>query len=459
MNNDFENALAWFASAPSNWLSSGRKNLDAAGQWIWEVIQGDFNDNASTAQVATGTIISMIPFVDQICDVRDLVANCKKINDEPNTSWHWISLVLTLIGLFPSLGSLLKGSLKVMFAGIRKKGAVSGITPRLEIYVDISIAQLNKFLDRPEVSKALVALKWDNPYKVLSKEVTKLSTKINVNALRAALNDAINAAQSLLNLVQEWGGAGLAAKAQRLLEMIGGVRKSADHQLAEALKPVQTYLRRLARDLEIEADLAHRAHLNAVNPHAFKKISSPVEEAEVFKTGKPDWVDDTGIKVNRALDAPPPSRPGWPSTRAFDTFHSMEATTIPPGTTLYRIVDPTSKDNSICWMREEEFKKLKSKSDWRRKFAVWAHWNANGEYVTYTVPDGKGLNVWEGVTASQNIPNTKYVLEGGAVQLVIDTSHLDKAHIGKRQSTKWKYDDLGTQNDMVGVPTLKNNLG
>ena len=110
-------------------------------------------------------------------------------------------------------------------------------------------------------------------------------------------------------------------------------------------------------------------------------------------------------------------------------------------------------------MREEEFLKLKSKSDWRKRFAVWAHWNSNGEYITYTVPDGHpGLRVWEGVTASQIIKDSKYVLEGGAVQIVIDPSHLKKSNVSKRQSTKWKYDELGTQNDMIGVPTLKNNF-
>jgi hypothetical protein len=88
MTDEFANALAWFRSAPAGWMEEGNKNLLAAAEWIWEVLQGDFNDDPSTAQVVTGTVISMIPFVDQICDVRDVVANCKKIDVEPNVSWH-----------------------------------------------------------------------------------------------------------------------------------------------------------------------------------------------------------------------------------------------------------------------------------------------------------------------------------------------------------------------------------
>jgi len=459
MNDDFENALAWFASAPAGWLESGRKNLEAAAQWIWEVLQGDFNENASTAQVATGTIISMIPFVDQICDIRDLVANCRKINDEPNSSWPWISLVLTLIGLFPAIGSLVKGCLKVMFATLRKGASASGLAPRLDNYVDISIAQLNKFLARPEVAKVLVTLKWDNPYRTLAKEINRVAAKLNVTALKSALNEAVDAAQSMLGLVQRWGSAGVAKKAQELIDSVDSVRRGADRHLANALKPIKEYLFCTARKLEVDADMAHRAYLNNINPHAFKKISSPAEEVEAYKKhGKPDWVSESGIEEFPPLTNAPKSLKDWPSVDAFKTFNSMKASTIPPGTKLYRIVDPTSKDNSICWMREEEFLKLKSKSDWRKRFAVWAHWNANGEYITYTVPDGPGLRVWEGVTASQKMKDSKYVLEGGAVQIVVDPSHLKKSHVSKRQSTKWKYDELGTQNDMIGVPTLKNNF-
>lgn len=459
MNEDFENALAWFASAPAGWLQSGRKNLEAAAQWIWEVLQGDFNDNASTAQVATGTIISMIPFVDQICDIRDVVANCKKINEEPDNSWPWLSLVLTLIGLFPAIGSLVKGCLKVMFAALRKGASVSGVAPRLDIYVGASISQLNKFVARPEVAKALVALKWDNPYRTLAKEINRIAEKLNVGALKSALTEAVDATKSMLALVQRWGSAGGAKKAQELIDSLDAVKRGADRHLANALKPIKEYLFCTARKLEIDADMVHRAYLNNVNPHAFKKLSSPAEEVEAYKKhGKPDWVSDTGIEPFPPLTNRPKPKKDWPRVDAYDTFHSMKASTIPPGTKLYRIVDPTSKDNSICWMREEEFLKLKSKSDWRKRFAVWAHWNSNGEYITYTVPDGPGLNVWEGITASQKLKDTGYVLEGGAVQLVIDPSHLNKAHVSKRQSTNWKYDELGTQNSMIGVPTLKNNF-
>lgn len=456
MTDEFENALAWFRSAPADRIESGKKNLAAGAEWIWEVLQGDFNDNASTAQIVTGTVISMIPFVDQICDVRDMVANCRSIKHEPDNTWRWVALVLTLIGFFPGLGSLFKGCFKVAFASMRKVGAASGAAPRIALHLDEAVAQLNRFLERPEIVKSLRALKWDNPYKILAANLRTLAAKVNTGALLRAFNEAQNAAESLLNLVKRWGGSSLAARADELIAMISGVHRKADRKLAEAVKPVQDYLNQLARRLDIEADMAHRAYLDTVNPHGFKKLTEP-EEVAAFRKAKPGWVDTTGKEVYRALGKAPSAKPGWPNIKAYDTFHTMNPVTIAPGTKIYRIVDPKSKDNSICWMTEAEFRKLKSKDDWRRKFAVWANWNSNGEFIAYTVPPGSGLNVWEGVTASQRIEKTNYVLEGGAIQLVVDPSHIEKVYLSSRQKTGWGYDDLGTKNDLVGVPVQMNN--
>ncbi|TWI69232.1 hypothetical protein IP91_00298 [Pseudoduganella lurida] len=468
MTDPFENALAWFRAAPSRWYNSAKKDVSAAAEWIWEVLQGDFNDNQSTAQVATGTVISMIPFVDQICDVRDVVANCRKIHGEPKETWHWVALVLTLIGLSPTLGSLFKGCGKVVFASLRKATHTASNVPQIAKALDAGIIQLNRFLARPEVVKTLRALKIDNPYKYLANKFRALAAQINVAKLLQAFDEARKAAASLLGLVKRWGGAALAERAGRLLQIIDGVRRQADAQLAKAIKPVQDYLNKLARRLDIEAAAAHQARLNVRNPHAFIRTSADAEKA-AFDHALPPYADKRPTLANDPLIDPPDEKAGWTSTEpsaargrhpldnAFNTFSTIDPITIPPGTTLYRVLDPLSSDNSICWMTKQEFDLLKSKDDWRRRFAVWTHWNSNGEYVTYVVPPGPGLNVWEGVTASQRLKGTDYVLEGGARQIVIDPAHLDRKHMGPRRPTNWGYDDLDRHTSMIGVPTLTNN--
>jgi hypothetical protein len=468
MNDEFENALAWFSAAPKRWINSAKKDLSACAEWVWGVLQGDFNDDASTAQVATGTIISMIPFVDQICDVRDVVANCKKINGEPREVWHWVALVLTLIGLFPTLGSLLKGCGKVVFSSIRKAAHVSGAAPQIAHVLEQGIVQLNRFLARPEVVKTLKSLKIDNPYKYLSTKFRELAGQINTAKLLKAFDEAKQAAASMLDLVKKWGGDSLGKRASGLLHMIDGVRRQADEMLAKALRPVQDILNSIARRLDIEADMAYRAHLNVRNPHAFTRTSLDAEK-EAFDKSLPAYADKALKLKYPPLKKPKRAPAGWTSTeptpargphpldKAHETFNTIEAKVIPPGTTLYRVIDPKSADNSICWMSKEEFDKLKSKDDWRRRFAVWANWNSNGEFVTYVVPPGPGLHVWEGVTASQKMQKTKYVLEGGARQIVVDPAELQKTHLSKRQPTNWGYGDLGGSSSLVGVPVLKNN--
>src|SRR5699024_5098474 len=135
---------------------------------------------------------------------------------------------------------------------------------------------------------------------------------------------------------------------------------------------------------------------------------------------------------------------------------------IEPGERLVRVVSPDHKsfDDSAFWMREADFKVLQDKPEWRRKCAVWANWNQDGEYVTYTVPPGEGLKVWEGPAASQRLrKGSTYTLEGGGNQIVVDPADLKVEAFGKRQPTGWGYHDFpGDSDAKLGLPKLTNNL-
>ena len=50
----------------------------ASLEWIWEALQGDFNEDMSAGQIAANALLGLIPIVDQVLDCRDLVANCNK---------------------------------------------------------------------------------------------------------------------------------------------------------------------------------------------------------------------------------------------------------------------------------------------------------------------------------------------------------------------------------------------
>lgn len=97
-------------------------DIDAAFDWFWGILQGDFNEDASTGQIVVGTAISMIPVLDQVADIRDLVANLINIREEPEDVWRWVLLIVTLIGLIPVLGSVLKGVFKLVLKFARHGG-------------------------------------------------------------------------------------------------------------------------------------------------------------------------------------------------------------------------------------------------------------------------------------------------------------------------------------------------
>lgn len=475
IDQELQNALAFYQPPPQSWYDELADKAKAAGEWLWETLQGDFNENQTTGQIVTGTVISMIPLVDQVCDVRDLIANCKKIKENDAEVWPWVCLGLTLVGCFPTLGSLVKGSAKVMFLSVRKAHfnelSKAGNYSRL---LDGSITQLNRFLDTPAVRGTLRTLRIYNPYHYLAGKVDELKSMLSTSELLAVMDKLMKVTRSLFDTVTEWGPVSLQRPVVALWETLVSVRNKANTMLANALKPLNDILEHLANRLRVEGDNAFRAHVGD-NTHFYGGARAS-EELDYFKREKPDWVDVGARKkaypalkeMNRTDiskindDWPDISKTSKnPALKGkFDTFDdSMRAVEIPPGTVIYRIVDPNSSDNNICWMRKAEFDKLTSKSDWRRRFAVWKSWNENGEFVTYIIPPGQSMKVWEGRAGTQiNINAPEYTLEGGAVQIVLDPSQLKKGYTGPRQKTGWGYGDAA--NDPVypylGLPKLEN---
>lgn len=299
MQDELESALAWFHAAPARWAQSAKQDLSSAAEWIWGVLQGDFNEDASTAQIVTGTVISMVPVVDQICDARDVIACCKRIHHDSDNTGNWIALALTLIGLFPTLGSLVKGCGKILF-GYARKAAVKAGTKAAETaafkivdqYLEHGIAKLNGFLERPAVRKTLKALHWDNPYRQLAEKIREWRGKATVKAMLDAFDNMIGTIRDLLGLVQKWGGGTLGQRAIDLLKLMDGVRKKADAMLGKILKPLQNWLDRIAKRLDVEANNTHRAAPKVVNGHSLTR-SSPDAEIAAFQNKKPKSVDNT----------------------------------------------------------------------------------------------------------------------------------------------------------------------
>ncbi len=97
--------------------------MSGAASWIWGVILGDFNDDASVEQIIANTALTMIPVVDQAADIRDLSANIMTLlsEEERDKPENWLALSLTLVGCVPTFGSAVKGTCKVALKGDPEK--------------------------------------------------------------------------------------------------------------------------------------------------------------------------------------------------------------------------------------------------------------------------------------------------------------------------------------------------
>ncbi len=92
------------------WEAQRNQNQTVHG-WIWGVIIGDFNENATSGQIFLNTVLGVIPGIDQVMDARDITANIFFLCDEEKrkSTEAWVNLVISAIGAIPMLGSVMKG--------------------------------------------------------------------------------------------------------------------------------------------------------------------------------------------------------------------------------------------------------------------------------------------------------------------------------------------------------------
>lgn len=413
--------------------------------WFWEAIEGDFNEDRSTAQILTDAGISMIPLIDQVCDIRDLCANCRKISRTPKDVWAWVALVLTLIGLFPTIGSLAKGILKIFFAFVRRSGGQFVVEA-----VDAAMSTVIGFLRRKKVQEYLRSQRVDEVFKWLASSIRAIRGKINPKMLTSAFDRGIGTLQALSNKVAYLPTIG--EKAKQTLLLVKRVRLWADEMIAPALEPVHRIMDSIIERLEREAAGTHGGVVNVANVH----YRGPLPEAAavgLMRKKNPTWLNKTGdpyfapaslslyrkhvdrwsAKVDPKTGKRRAHKDIFPplTDQSIQSFHKLTRHVVTGPAKLYRILAPNSRAMSDCWVSEAVFKQLQNSPDpkaaWRKHLAVWPDWNVNGQFVVYELKAGESLNTWRGMASSQtksNLPGQH--LEGGWEQIVFNVARLDR---------------------------------
>lgn len=416
------------------WETGSSASLDKSTcEWLWEALQGDFNESRSTGQIAFDAAVSMIPLVDQVCDVRDLIANSRAIaraEEEADNTWLYVSLGLTLIGLFPALGSLVKGVLKLFFVFVRRYGP-NHITGA----VDKGMTWVITYLRKQKVRRYLGEKHIDEVFQWLADQVRALKGRLTVRALLDNFARGIQIMESLLGKVS-WLPGTVGERARASVAMVKHVHARADAGLGRAMEPLQRTLDAIIHRLEME-NLIHRHGIVDLNNIHFRGALPETRAVTLMRQAElPKWLskgregDFPGLNRRNENVLKLISRKkkeGWPDiSKKISTFHRIEHVEIKGPAKLYRVVSPSNGAMSDCWLDEEVWKQIMSSPDpkaaWRKHLAVWPDWNPNGQFVVMEIPPGETLKAWKGPAASQaKDPRTRLDahLEGGWNQIML----------------------------------------
>jgi hypothetical protein len=439
--------------------------------WFWEAVEGDFNEDRSTVQIMMDAAVSMIPLVDQLCDMRDLIANCRKLHRDITDPVAWIGLALTLIGLFPTLGSLVKGVLKIFFCFLRRSGGQQTADA-----VNAAITWVISFLRRHDVQKYLAAHRVDEVFKWLVAEIKAVRSKIDVAQLLVAFDRAMKVVEGMVAKVAYVPAIG--TKAKLVLQIVQQIRLKANSGLDGALKPVQEMFDTVILHLELQMLLKQRGIVDVHNVH-YRGVIPESTAVAMMHQMKPKWLTQNGNALFPGLD-PATTRaqmqkhtctmlPNGTRRNHKDifpdltdqniaSFHTLAAVTVKGPARMYRILSPNSKAMGDCWVSEEVFNKLQNspnpKEAWRKFLAVWPDWNVDGQFVIYDVKAGESLNVWRGIASSQkkdSLPSAQ--LEGGYEQIIIKLERKDK----RNESLLWYPNPTGTSTQL-GHPLTQDQV-
>lgn len=178
----FYNGQAHYNEAVSNY-NTGKLIADQ-GSWLWGMLKGDFNKDPSMSQIIVGGLISLIPVADQVCDIRDLIANFITLSDEKaRTKDNYMALALTSVGIIPEVGS----AIKTLVKSSRAK--------------DVSKVKLFKFMEYFEeaLTKLKIKCPWgkapeawlrSRPWKGIATQAFN-TLKINIDRILSVINKCL----------------------------------------------------------------------------------------------------------------------------------------------------------------------------------------------------------------------------------------------------------------------------
>ncbi|ATG47764.1 hypothetical protein CEW89_09430 [Celeribacter ethanolicus] len=423
-----EDERAWYEKAATAIVQSAS---DAAS-WTGGVLAGDFNEEMSTGQIITNAVVTAIPVVDQVADVRDLVANGKALvwDKRYNEIAVWVGVFACLIGLVPSLGSLAKGVIKVIW---RNAGEIG----RVLVYINKALFKMGKapngyrfvrqLADDVVAQVGFVAGKFDDFLGVLAEKIAlarhimpgkvaeALATLEMVRAMsRQKLDEAAHAIRD--KILQ--GLARHASRAYSVLPAQSIVVRRATKLIIE-MGPFPNWERHMGRPgfdaSAIEAGARQTADTDRVRIAAIKRSAGQWKNeiladlhAHAKRTGLSKAEKDA---VNALIASANHSK----FLETLETFGAKPTYRIfQPGDRVYRVISNEGGISGRFWSPERP---PRTEAEWRSRDAVRNDWNNGGAYVVADVPPPPAA--FEGEIGPQDLSaagKPGMMLDGGGTQ-------------------------------------------
>ena len=405
------------------------------GEWIWGALQGDFNAERTTGQIGFDMVVSLIPVVDTICDLRDLCANIRQYRVDPTNKVTLFFIATAAVGFIPEFGTVVKSALRLVWVYLKPlvKHADDIInTTKLVTAAgracDAALPKITEYLQHNQVAKWATDGKLPNIYQFMAKTIREAANKVNPSKLKTMLDEKFDNLKALLGKIRAVVPGNIRERLDELTKFIETKRSVFSDAVKTYAKPVRTVLNVIAKNLD---DQAWKVETYRTN----RGWISPISEsgsARLINAKPPKWVtkrrkrlkhpklemdaNEIGDLMSKHPDHPPLQ--SWLVETFASTGRKIKADSIRGPGKLYRIVDPSNEGAGIFWMTEAEYTAIKNRDEWRSKFAVKPEWNQNGWVVEYEIKKGESLNVWRGPAASQELKGTGYCLEGGGEQIV-----------------------------------------
>ena len=414
----------------------GQKKPDdvGLGEWIWGALQGDFNTGRSTGQIGFDMVVSLIPVVDTLCDVRDLCANVRQYRKDPANKVTLFFIATTVVGFIPEIGTVVKSALRLVWVYLKPlvKHAdditnVSKLMAATNRACDAALPKITEYLQHNRVAKWATDGKLPDLYQFVAKTIRDAADKISPASLGALLDEKFNDLKALLQKIRPLVPATIRENLDELLKFIDAKRRAMSSGIQKFAQPARTVLKVIAKRLDdqawkVETYRTNRGWIAPMSETGSAKLINAKPPKWAAKLRKEMMYPSLKMKPDEIRDMMKdyPNHPplaDWLVRTFADKGPKIQADTMKGPATLYRIVDPSNEGAGIFWMTEKEYKAIKNRDEWRSKFAVKPEWNQNGWVVEYEIKAGEELAVWRGPAASQKLEGTDYYLEGGSEQI------------------------------------------